>query len=214
MRRLKGSTFHFCRKSCTKHCSVRSRERWRGPWVRSPNQQLLYDPWWSSIHTSVNSDWALLFDDSRQWMDHRGKISSRTARHPRRFPTKKELEKPDGGLPWLCCETNTQRYWSYFAISSGRRGNSSVWKAWKGWPEKNANGDLCQSSNTRTRLEDLGLSRRWYKSCLQGIKRYSISLNRLLKRDAGKLTCTFSYGRHPSRYLSKYNYIIYRFSQG
>ena len=173
MRRLKGWTFHSCRKSCTKHCSVRSRERWRGPWVRSPNQQLLYDPWWS-IYTSVDSDWALLFDDSRQWMGHRGQMSSCTARHPRRFPTNKELEKPDGGLPRLCCETNTQRYWSYFAISSGRRGNSSVWKAWKGWPEKNANGDLCQSSNTRTRLEDLGVSRRWYKSCLQGIKRYSI----------------------------------------
>ena len=26
-------------------------------------------------------------------------MSPRTARRPRRFPTKKELEKPDGGLP-------------------------------------------------------------------------------------------------------------------
>ena len=43
-------------------------------------------------------------------MGHRGKMSPRTARQTRRLPTKKELEKPDGGLPQRCCETKTQRY--------------------------------------------------------------------------------------------------------
>ena len=43
-------------------------------------------------------------------MGHRGKMPPRTARHTRGFPTKKELEKPDGGLPQRYCETKTQRY--------------------------------------------------------------------------------------------------------
>ena len=103
-------------------------------------------------------------------------MSPHITRSPRCVQSGKQLEKLDGGLPRSWSAIKTQWHWSHSAISAGGRRDRCVWKTRKRGQEKNANGDLCKTTKTRKRLEDLGLSCRWYKSSLWGIGCYYVYL--------------------------------------